>query len=151
MRPSKFILILPIFFLFSCSTLVPAPLHVKIASANGLNPDEHQRSLAVVVRVYQLVDADSFQSASFEELWKHDARVLGNQRLRQQEWVILPGQRTERLITLHPETHYLGIIALFRRPRGQQWKAIRPVSAPTSVFTSPVELVLRGQRVEVRR
>ena len=48
---------------------------LSFEGADYLNPDERDRSLSVVVRIYQLNSLDRFRSAGSDQLWDDAARA----------------------------------------------------------------------------
>jgi len=148
MRLRKSICVILSLALSACTSYSPSPFYITLKSQQWLNPDEHRRPLAVVVRLYQLVDDERFQSASFNDLWKNDQQVLGDQLLQRQEWVVIPAQEKSVAITRRPETQYIGVVALFRRPEHSVWRVVHQVRL-RSMFSSPYKIRLSGNRVEV--
>src|SRR5215831_7388196 len=52
-------------------------LKVTVKGSDRLNMDESGRSLAVVVRIYQLKSLKTLEDADFDGVWQHDRETLG--------------------------------------------------------------------------
>jgi type VI secretion system protein VasD len=108
----------------------PAQTRVGIAlnATNKLNPDAGGQSLSVVVRIYQLKDKGRMETADYNAIWKSDKETLSDDMLERQERVLQPG--TQELLELQPNASasYLGVVALFRNPSGDNWRKIIPLN-----------------------
>jgi type VI secretion system protein VasD len=141
MRLRKSICVILSLALSACTSYSPSPFYITLKSQQWINPDEHRRPLAVVVD-------ERLMSASFNDLWKSDQQVLGDDLLQRQEWVVIPAQEKSITIRRHPETQYLGVVALFRCPEHAVWRVVHKVTSP-SLFSRPYQIRLSGTRLEV--
>ena len=66
-------------------------MDVAVMSTARLNPDAQDRSLPVLLRVYQLNNDRRFMHASFKSLWHDDITTLGDSMVRQTEFMVQPG------------------------------------------------------------
>lgn len=132
-----------LFLLTSCG---PKRVDVLLNGASSLNPDEEGNPLPVVVRVYQLTQKEEIDAIEFKSLWKDDMALLKETLLDRQEVTLLPGSAKMIPIMLKEETNYLMLMALFRKPVGNEWKKIIPVRKPT---ISSVNIELTQQRLKV--
>lgn len=84
---------------------------------------------SIVVRVYQLKSAESFQRASLDAFWTDDIQTLGSDLVTDPiEVTLRPGEeRTLKNIEISDDTSHLGVAANFFQPAGDQWRAIEPV------------------------
>lgn len=108
-----------------CST---SSMGVQMSSTANLNMNDQNEPLPVVVRVYQLSQAEGFNSASFKELWRNDLKTLGNALLVKEELVVDPAQTRTVEINRHDDVRYVGVVAVFREVNGESWKSITKVS-----------------------
>lgn len=97
-------------------------VRIDVFSDNNANSGN-----AVVVTIYQLVNADKFRFASFESLMKNPEETLGSD--------IIPNSKYERTMvpgeSFQLEEHeiksdavYLGVIADFHSPAKNEWQQI---------------------------
>jgi type VI secretion system protein VasD len=111
---------------------IAAPPTAKVKASMTLltqadaNPDTSGRPSPVVVRVYQLRTDAAFSTADFFALYDDDQRVLGQELISKDEFVMAPSERLTRAITLAEETRFVGAIAAFRDIRNAQWRALLP-------------------------
>src|SRR5579863_1218414 len=103
-------------------------VNVVIAADSDLNPDPSGQALSVVVRVYQLKDKGRLEAADYSSIAKSDKDTLSDDYLDRQERVLQPGSQETLQIKTNPMASYLGIVALFRNPSGDSWRAVIPIS-----------------------
>lgn len=130
--------------LSACS---PAPINVTINSTEQLNQDQHNNPLPVQVKIYQLRDKNAFLQATFRELWRQDATTLGNSMLDKQEITINPGNKTKIALTRKKDCRYVGIVAIFRRPQGNNWRVINTINNRFSVIPLTIKVNLQSSKV----
>lgn len=107
-----------------CST---SAMNMQVASTANLNMNEADEPLPVVLRIYQLSQAEGFRAASFKELWRKDLQTLGNALLVKEEIVVDPAQTRRIDISRHENVKYVGVVAIFRQAEGEQWKSLTRV------------------------
>lgn len=134
--------------LAGCSS---SKLNVDMSSTANLNMNEENEPLTVVVRVYQLSRGETFQSASFEELWQNDLATLGDAALVKEEIVMEPA--SQRTITMEPkrDARYVAVMAGFREAQRADWKDIRELSDGwvSQYFDENVQIALKGNSVHI--
>ena len=113
---------------------VAAPPEVKTTSAMRLaasadtNPDDSGRPSPVVVRVYQLKTDVAFKGAEFFALYDDDQKVLGQDLISRDEFVLAPSEKKTIDVAVSKETRFVGALAAFRDIRNAQWRGM--VAAP---------------------
>jgi type VI secretion system protein VasD len=113
-------------------------VRVDLKSDATLNPDRKGDPLPVVVRVYQLNDKGAFESATFNQLWKNDAGILGKTMLTRNELILNPGSNDKVELDRHEQAKYVGVVAVFRNPVDRKWRALRELS--DDIFTRKLSL-----------
>lgn len=116
----------------------PARLWVTAQAEPVINRDPAGQSLSVVVRVYQLKDRAAFARLTFQAAagGRPDPELLDGDFLDRDELVVVPGAVQESARALHPETRFVGLVALFCRPDPHAWRYLvsvermRPAQAP---------------------
>ena len=86
-------------------------LNVDLTARASLNPDEAQRSTSVAVRVYQLKDRKLFDSASYDDLLKHDKTVLAQDLQASIATVVNPGGSASMSQPMQADTEYVAVVA----------------------------------------
>lgn len=104
-------------------------LKVSIQAASNINKDSRGAAQPVRVKVYQLTDRESFLNANLNALVKEDFLALGDSLIRQTELTVRPGQALNVALDQNIAGRYIGVIALFSQPRGEGWRAVKPLSA----------------------
>jgi type VI secretion system protein VasD len=102
----------------------PREVPLTLYAAPNLNAATDKRPLALVVRLYTLKDATSFQQAPFDTFTdpSREKATLGEDLIRVREVTLIPGQRYTVKEKVTREAGALGIVALFRDPAQQRWK-----------------------------
>ncbi len=129
-------------------------VRVTLLPTYRLNPDESGAPLSVVVRVYQLRNRERFDRADFRALWRNDEKVLEGDMLERREVTVYPETKAsiELQVDQKKGVQFLGVMALFRRPEGEQWR--RVVSSDQSTWipfkTPTVKLMLDEHRLKLK-
>jgi len=92
----------------------PANAIIRITASNELNPDINGRPSPIVLRLYSLRNADSFNNARFFELYENGDDTLGIDLLEEYEFEIFPGDTREMEMSFQLETQFLGFMAAYR-------------------------------------
>ncbi len=131
--------------LAACSHKPPV-LGLHLRGDTLLNPDASGASLPVVVYVYQLKRPDRFNQADFHALWKAPEDALAGDLVERQELTLRPGEEREVEIKRNLDSRYLGVVALFRTPKGDRWRRLLPL---TDKRKQGFRLSLRDSQVEL--
>ena len=110
---------------------------MTLAASADANPDGTGRPSPVVVRVYQLKTDAAFNAAEFFALFDDDQKVLGQELISRDEFVLAPSERRTIDVTLSGDTRFVGALAAFRDIRNAQWRGLIP--APSKGLTVAVE------------
>jgi type VI secretion system protein VasD len=102
----------------------PEPVEVTISAASRLNPDDGGQSLPTVVRLYLLKATSKAGAAQFEDLYRRDKEVLGEDLIQVEELVLSPGDTVRRTLPGDKAARALMVVGVFRRPAGVGWRAI---------------------------
>jgi len=106
----------------------PVTLEVAIAAAADVNPDASQRASPLVLRVYELEDAEAFAAADFFSVWDKESATLAAALVKRHELLLAPAGKAVKQLTLDPRVRFVGVVAAFRDIRNAQWRVIVPVS-----------------------
>lgn len=103
----------------------PRTVHLQLHAGQRLNTDAQGQSLALVARIYKLRQRAAFEQApyaSFLDAQKEKA-LLGPDLLEVKEVLLVPGQRLDLQEKVSREAGFIGVVALFRAPAAQRWRA----------------------------
>ncbi|KPJ67629.1 MAG: hypothetical protein AMJ43_02990 [Coxiella sp. DG_40] len=137
-------IVILICLLSACSS---APIKVSINSAEQLNQDQHNNPLPVQVKIYQLQDNNAFLQATFRELWLQDAETLGNSMLDKQEITINPSSETKIALARKKDCCYVGIVAIFLKPQGNNWRVINTINNRLSMIPLTIKVNLQSSKI----
>lgn len=120
----------------------PADLQVLLAAGQDVNPDGTGRPSPVVVRVFVLADAVTFDKASADEMSGQPRDVLAAALLGENRLLLRPGERQTLTLAVPPAARFLGVTAEFADVLGSNWRAkvpLEPAALPRGGFTVSVE------------
>lgn len=106
--------------------------NLRIESSDRMNPDEDGRPLPTIVRIYQLKNIGSMETATFDEIWQHDEDTLGDAFLGKDELVMYPDSHVSRQFERDPDANYIVGVAIVRRPTGVSWRTILELPPPAA-------------------
>ena len=94
---------------------------LSVIASPTINPTTEGETRPVQMRIYQLKDDVKLQAATFEQIWKEDATVLGQDIIKRDEVFIYPNTRTDVKFDRDPGASHIVGAALFRNPKGKSW------------------------------
>jgi type VI secretion system protein VasD len=110
---------------------------MTLAASADTNPDGTGRASPVVVRVYQLKTDAAFKGAEFFALFDDDQKVLGQELISRDEFVLAPSEKRTIDVAVSRDTRFVGAVAAFRDIRNAQWRGLVP--APRAGLNVTVE------------
>ena len=121
--------------LFAACPKEPVRVNMTVNAAADINPDIAGKPLSVVVRVYQLKDKGRLESADYSAILKSDTQALAGDLLENTERILQPGAQEIFDVRVNPAANYLGVVALFRNPAGDNWRKIIPIRGKVQKVT----------------
>jgi len=106
----------------------PTSMAGTISASERLNVGALKHSSPVVLHIYQLRSATSFEAADFLSLFEREQQTLAGDLVERQELVLRPGE-TQQLASrnLNPATRSIGVIAAFQNLERASWRVAVPV------------------------
>ena len=103
----------------------PRSVSIRLHAGQRLNTDPQGRPLALVARIYKLRQSAAFEQAPYDSFLdaQKEKALLGADLLEMKEVLLVPGQRYEIQEKVGREAGYIGVVALFRAPAAQRWRA----------------------------
>lgn len=109
----------------ACSSAVgPVSLQGQISAAAKINPDVGGRPSPVAVKLYQLQEPGSFETADFFTLWRTPGAALEADLVSTTDLAIAPGKEHEFAEEIEPATRFVGVVAAFREVELSRWRAL---------------------------
>ena len=124
-------------------------VRLNVMAAEDLNLNVIEEPLPVVIRIYQLAEAQQFQSATFEELWKSDRAVLAHSLLTVEERTVNPSQRLTIEFEQADNARYVGIFALFRNRAQQQWRLVQSLDEGQIKLSTTLDVLLTSNAITI--
>jgi len=140
----------------------PEPVRLHLTASTRLNPGENGESLATTVRIYQLKDTAKLVESSLDRILDGDRAVLAEDFVSVQELTLYPGEKAAPVMVRGEGVTHLAVVAMFRRPLGPSWRAIRKLPAPdpqhchakvgtpAGLAASQLKFTLEDSRVDMR-
>lgn len=103
----------------------PRNVSIRLHAGQRLNTDPQGRPLALVARIYKLRQSAAFEQAPYDSFLDaaREKALLGSDLLEVQEVLLVPGQRYEIQEKVGRDAAFIGVVALFRAPAAQRWRA----------------------------
>jgi type VI secretion system protein VasD len=103
----------------------PRNVSIRLHAAQRLNTDADGRPLALVARIYKLRQSAAFEQAPYDSFLdtQREKVALGADLMEVKEVLLVPGQRYEVQEKVSKEAYFIGVVALFRAPAAQRWRA----------------------------
>ena len=103
----------------------PRNVSIRLHAAQRLNTDAEGRPLALVARIYKLRQSAAFEQAPYDSFLdaQREKAALGTDLMEVKEVLLVPGQRYEVQEKVSKEAYFIGVVALFRAPAAQRWRA----------------------------
>ncbi|MBB5610133.1 MULTISPECIES: type VI secretion system lipoprotein TssJ [unclassified Janthinobacterium] len=103
----------------------PRTVSIRLHAGQRLNTDPQGRPLALVARIYKLRQKSTFEQAPYDSFLdaEKEKQVLGADLMEVKEVLLVPGQRYEVQEKVSKEAYFIGVVALFRAPAPQRWRA----------------------------
>lgn len=97
---------------------------LELLAAPNLNAGNGTKGLALVVKVYQLKSATTFDQAPYSAFLDENSEkaALGSDLIKATEILMMPGQDHEVVERVSPDAGQIGIVALFRTPAAVRWR-----------------------------
>ncbi len=123
----------------------PVPVDVTVTAAARLNPDDAGQSLPTVIRIYQLKSASKAENAQYEDIYRRDKEVLGDDLLQVDEVVLSPGDIARRTVSGEKGARAVMVVGVFRKPSGNGWRIITELPKGKS---APLQFRAEDYRIE---
>lgn len=116
-------------------------LHLDLKARAELNTDDDGRSSPVVIRIYQLKDADNFNAASYQELVDNDSEILQESLIESKEVILKPDTSISIDTPFDKKADVVGVIALFKEPnlKDNSWRIV--LERGDLYITEPREII----------
>lgn len=128
-------------------------LYLDIKARSELNLDDEGRSSPVVLRVYQLTNAEKFNSATYTELVDQDSDVLKDTLIETKEIILRPDRSISIDTPLDKKATAVGVIGLFKEPnlKNGSWKLTLTrkdlhISKPREIIASKYSLKMQDEK-----
>jgi type VI secretion system protein VasD len=126
----------------------PTTVEVLMTASPLLNPDGNGRPSPVVVELFELSDANTFNGADFLDLTEKAEDTLGADLLHREELIVFPGDVRTIARDVKPEAAVLGIVVAYRYLGSAIWRDAVALEAGEA---NPLTADLLSLEVELAR
>lgn len=102
-------------------------VQVQVTASADSNASAAGQGAPVIVRIYQLGAASTFEGAEFYRLFNADAATLGADLIRKDEVLVAPGATRTQSLDVSDKVRAIGVFAAFRTFSGKVWRVTLPV------------------------
>jgi type VI secretion system protein VasD len=107
----------------------PLRLDLSVNASASVNPDDRKRPAPILVRIYELKNADAFNQADFYSLQDQDKTVLADDLVARDQFLLRPGESKFLARFANSASTTLGVIAAYRDLPNSVWRATWPLPA----------------------
>ncbi|WP_341661461.1 type VI secretion system lipoprotein TssJ [Vibrio sp.] len=146
---AKWCLVWALFMLGCSSDPAPAVTQYSLAikSDKSANPSESNSSNPVVVRLYQLTDAQMFKQQPFIDLYSNDVQLLSANLISKQILpVVIPDNDVKLTLDINNQTQYVAILVEFIDYQHSQPKAVSVLPKSSDGY---LQLSISGDKAEL--
>jgi type VI secretion system protein VasD len=100
------------------------PVMLNLHAGTYLNSGHANRSSALVAKIYKLKKSSAFYAAPYEAFLSPEKEklALGDDLVSKHEVNMIPGQMLQISEDVPGQSHFVGVVALFRAPAPQRWR-----------------------------
>jgi len=113
-----------ILFICGLTLIAGCGSSVQTINVDMICDDNCNENNAIVVKIYQLKNADKFRNASFESLISNPEEILGDDLIPDSKYekTLIPGESFQiNEYEIKPEASYIGIVGDFHSPGKDSW------------------------------
>ncbi|APA90016.1 type VI secretion system lipoprotein TssJ (plasmid) [Paraburkholderia sprentiae WSM5005] len=143
-------------WLSACAS-TPAPvvkeqtnLRLQIAANESVNPNEWGTAAPILVRVYELKASTAFENADYFTLQSDDRKVLGDDALVVDEFILRPGDTREIVRKSNRATTAIGVLAGYRDLGKSIWRAVYRLPVTPDAAWYRVALPDKEQKLSIQ-
>lgn len=121
--------------------------HLDFVAREALNTNDNGITLSTIIRIYQLNNADSFNSSDYTTLFTGDRETLKSTLIAQKDIRIRPGESIAIDMPMEDGTEFIAIAVMFNHPDliTNNWRVVIPKKH--LLVDTPHRLVLSEQSV----
>ncbi|WP_242065874.1 type VI secretion system lipoprotein TssJ [Moritella sp. F3] len=139
--------LISVFILLSLTACSSTDVRLNLSASADLNSNNHNESLPVIVRVYQLTDVKTFRNATFDQLWKADELILGSDLVDKKELVVKPSSNFDYEFVQADGAKYIAMFALFRNGDKNSWRWLHKLNSGALSFDTEFDIELLNNKI----
>lgn len=134
----------------SSVTKEPIKLFINIDASEQVNPDEWGRAAPIMLRIYELRSPTAFESADFFTLQSDEKKVLRDDAIVIDEFILRPGEKREIERKSAQGATAIGVLAGYRELGKSVWRSVYRLPAAPDAAWYRVAIPDRKQRLSIR-
>ncbi|MFM2589848.1 type VI secretion system lipoprotein TssJ [Vibrio sp. TBV020] len=120
---------------------------LAVSSDNTMNPSDSNEANPVVVRLYQLTDAQMFKQLPFIDLYTDDVKLLSANLVSKQVLpVVLPDSNVTQTLDINSTTQYVAVLVEFVDYQNSEAKAFSTLPLEDEQF---LQLTIEGAKASL--
>lgn len=125
-------------------------LRLNIGANENVNPNEWGTAAPILVRVYELKAPTAFENADFFTLQSDDRKILVDDALVVDEFILRPGDTREIVRKSHRATTAIGVLAGYRDLGKSIWRAVYRLPVPPDAAWYRMALPDKEQKLSIQ-
>jgi type VI secretion system protein VasD len=132
----------------------PPPTVVKssLQSSVELNPDMRGRASPLLLRVYELKSASTFNATDFYSLFDKDEQLMAADIQGREEISVMPGDRKTFERQFKPDSKYIAVLGAYRDIEHARWRAVYEIApgktTQVSIYVGKLAVSITGEQQE---
>lgn len=126
----------------------PTVVELQIEAGADVNADNAGNGAPIMLRLYELRESDSFNTADFFALFDQEQVTLSADLARKQQFLLKPGETKKLSLQPDDDVHSLGFFAAFRQLDSAQWRGLAEV---TIHQTQGYKILLNANRLNIEK
>jgi type VI secretion system protein VasD len=106
----------------------PTVVALSMSADKNVNPDPSGQGAPVVLRVYQLGSASSFNNAEFFDLFNNDQAALKSDLIHRDDVTLAPGASASLTVKPNDQVTAIGLFAGYRNWQQTAWRKVVPLT-----------------------
>ena len=133
----------------------PTVVKATLQSSADLNPDLRGRPSPLLIRIYELKSASTFNAADFYSLFDKDEQLMAADIQGREEISIPPGDSKAFERQFKPDSKYIAVLGAYRDIEHARWRAVYEIApaktTQVSINLSKLAVSITGQQEEPKK
>jgi type VI secretion system protein VasD len=130
----------------------PTVVKSSLQTSADLNPDLRGRASPLLLRIYELKSASTFNAADFYSLFDKDEQLMAADIQGREEISVMPGDRKTFERQFKPDSKFIAVLGAYRDIEHARWRAVYEIAPAkttlVSIYVGKLALSITGEQQE---